>query len=205
MAPTEEPIRVLIVGTDPLARTGLASALRDEAGVEVCGNVTTGRSPRALVLLHDAAALLWDVGPNAESDLPELDVPTVAVAVDEDQASAALGAGARGVLFRDGDGPRMAAALNAVLRGMVVLDERFSEALTREPPPTDVLPEPLTPREVEVLELMAMGLTNRELADRLGISVHTAKFHVNAVLGKLDATSRTEAVVRAARLGVLLL
>jgi DNA-binding NarL/FixJ family response regulator len=205
MAPTEEPIRVLIVGTDPLARTGLASSLRAETGVEVCGNVTPGRSPRALVLLHDAAALLWDVGPNAESDLPELDVPTVAVAVDEDQASAALGAGARGVLFRDGDGPRMAAALNAVLRGMVVLDERFSEALTREPPPTDVLPEPLTPREVEVLELMAMGLTNRELADRLGISVHTAKFHVNAVLGKLDATSRTEAVVRAARLGVLLL
>jgi len=205
MAPTEEPIRVLVVGTDLLARAGLAAALRGEAGVEVCGDVAPGGSPRALLLQHDASALLWDVGPGAGADLPEMDVPAVAVVVDEDQATAALAAGACGVLFRDGDGPRLAAALEAVLHGLVVLDERFSGALTQKPAPAGVLPEPLTPREVEVLELMAMGLTNREVADQLGISVHTAKFHVNAVLGKLDATTRTEAVVRAARLGMLLL
>jgi DNA-binding NarL/FixJ family response regulator len=63
--------------------------------------------------------------------------------------------------------------------------------------------EELTPRETEVLQLLADGLTNKAIAQRLGISDHTVKFHVNAVLGKLGAQSRTEAVVRATRLGLL--
>ena len=67
------------------------------------------------------------------------------------------------------------------------------------------LAEELTPRETEVLELMADGLTNKAIAQRLGISDHTVKFHVNAILGKLGAQSRTEAVVRATRLGLLFL
>jgi two-component system, NarL family, nitrate/nitrite response regulator NarL len=64
---------------------------------------------------------------------------------------------------------------------------------------------PLTPREMEVLQLVAEGLTNRRIAGRLGISEHTAKFHVNAILGKLGASSRSEAVAQAARLGLVLL
>jgi DNA-binding CsgD family transcriptional regulator len=65
--------------------------------------------------------------------------------------------------------------------------------------------DPLTPRESEVLQLMAEGLPNKLIADRLGISEHTAKFHVNAILTKLGAQGRTEAVVRAARLGLIIL
>ena len=68
--------------------------------------------------------------------------------------------------------------------------------------PADLVEE-LTPRETEVLQLLADGLTNKAIAQRLGISDHTVKFHVNAVLGKLGAQSRTEAVVRASRLGLL--
>ena len=63
--------------------------------------------------------------------------------------------------------------------------------------------EPLTPREREVLGLLAEGLTNRAIAERLGISEHTAKFHVNAILGKLGVETRTEAVGEAARLGLV--
>ena len=67
------------------------------------------------------------------------------------------------------------------------------------------LVEDLTPRELEVLQLLAEGLSNKEIARRLGTSEHTVKFHVNAILGKLGAHSRTEAVTRAARLGLIIL
>ncbi len=73
------------------------------------------------------------------------------------------------------------------------------------PSPPDAPAEALTPREREVLQLLAEGLANRAIAQRLAISEHTVKFHVNAILGKLNAQSRTEAVVRAARLGLLIL
>ncbi|HTN52694.1 MAG TPA: helix-turn-helix transcriptional regulator, partial [Anaeromyxobacter sp.] len=73
------------------------------------------------------------------------------------------------------------------------------------PPPLSPLVEPLTPREAEVLSLLAEGLSNRAIAARLGISEHTAKFHVGAVLGKLGAESRSEAVSLAARLGLVVL
>ncbi|HZY06001.1 MAG TPA: response regulator transcription factor, partial [Anaeromyxobacteraceae bacterium] len=71
--------------------------------------------------------------------------------------------------------------------------------------PAPALDEPLTPRELEVLGLLAEGLPNKAIAARLGISEHTAKFHVNAILGKVGAESRSEAIVRAARLGLVVL
>jgi len=86
------------------------------------------------------------------------------------------------------------------------VDEALAEAALRPPLPTPPsLVEPLTPREMEVLQLVAAGLTNRRIGERLGISEHTAKFHVNAILGKLGAQSRGEAVAQAARLGLVLL
>jgi two-component system nitrate/nitrite response regulator NarL len=89
--------------------------------------------------------------------------------------------------------------------GLLVVDDAFGEALVRPLPAADALVEPLTPRETEVLQLLAEGLTNRRLGERLGISEHTAKFHVNAILGKLGARTRGEAIAQAARLGLLLL
>ena len=109
-------------------------------------------------------------------------------------------------LLRDGDGRRMAAALAAIDAGLIVVDEPFVEGLVDSPPAdpvTDDWIDPLTARELEVLELMAEGLSNKEIAGQLDISPHTAKFHVNTILGKLDAQTRTEAVVRAARSGLL--
>jgi DNA-binding NarL/FixJ family response regulator len=86
----------------------------------------------------------------------------------------------------------------------VVLDQAAAEPFfRREAPSTPV--DPLTPRELEVLNLLAEGFSNKLIADRLRISEHTVKFHVNAILGKLGAETRTEAVVAAARLGLILL
>ncbi len=88
----------------------------------------------------------------------------------------------------------------------MTLDESFAGALLRpQPPLPDPLVEPLTPREIEVLQLLAGGLANKEIGSRLGISESTAKFHVNSILGKLGAQGRTDAVVRAVRMGLVLL
>ena len=101
----------------------------------------------------------------------------------------------------------MPAAL-AVAAGHWVLDDAFAAALLSVPElaePRSNVPTLLSPREHEVLELVSEGLSNRDVATRLGISRHTAKFHVNAILDKLGATTRTEAVVLAARSGLLTL
>jgi two-component system, NarL family, nitrate/nitrite response regulator NarL len=98
-----------------------------------------------------------------------------------------------------------------VLHGLCVIDRgQVSAAFTAtdlelETAPPRAVHDSLTAREHEVVQLMAEGLSNKQIADRLGISSHTAKFHVNAVLAKLDASTRTEAVVRALQRGVVML
>ncbi|MBX3012384.1 MAG: response regulator transcription factor [Caldilineaceae bacterium] len=111
------------------------------------------------------------------------------------------------MLLRASEQPVLAAALYAVAAGLTVLDEALTTALLANNPPfPESTPnEPLTPREQEVLDGLAQGLSNKLIARQLNISEHTVKFHVNAILGKLGAQSRTDAVVRATRAGLLLL
>ena len=123
-------------------------------------------------------------------------------------AAQAWQAGARGLLPRNADPAAIAAAAHSLAQGLVVLDRDVAAELLLAAAPdhtADALVEPLTPREHEVLQLLAEGLTNRAIAQRLEISEHTVKFHVNAILGKLAAQSRTDAVMRATRLGLILL
>jgi DNA-binding NarL/FixJ family response regulator len=84
-----------------------------------------------------------------------------------------------------------------------VIDEDLAEDALRPPARPLGSHETLTPRELEVVELLASGLSNKEIAERLGVSFHTVKFHVNAILGKLGAASRAEAVALAAKAGLL--
>lgn len=200
--------RVLIVGEDPLARGGLAVLLMGEPGVEVLGQASPGPGTDAAVAAFQPEAILWDLGVNRRS-LPDGigALPAVVVlAAEEEVAAQALAAGARGALPRDAGAGRLAAALRAAARGIITLDESFAGALLRpQPPISEPLVEPLTPREIEVLQLLAEGLSNKEIGSRLGISESTAKFHVNAILGKLGAQGRTDAVVRAVRMGLVLI
>jgi DNA-binding NarL/FixJ family response regulator len=196
-------VRVFLVGEDPLARQGLAQLLSPH-DVEVTGEGTPADLPDHL---GSSEVVLLDlgVGPGAFPDeLRGLDLPLLVAVKDEARAPEMLGAGARGVVHRDADPRRLARALAAAAEGLFVLDEGMGAALIPDRPGLD-LPEDLTPREREVLDLLAQGLSNRSIASRLGISDHTAKFHVNSILGKLGAETRTEAVVRAARLGLVVL
>ncbi len=201
--------RVLIVGEDPLARGGLTVLLASEPGLTVLGQAAPGAQTQTAVSTLQPEAVLWDLGASPKSvpaELSAVPAAVVALVTDGELAAEALAAGARGVLSRDAGAARIAAALRAAAHGLVTLDERFSGAVLRpQAPVPDSLVEPLTPREIEVLQLLSEGLSNKAIGDRLGISEHTAKFHVNAILGKLGAQGRTDAVVRAARLGLILL
>jgi two-component system, NarL family, nitrate/nitrite response regulator NarL len=200
------PPRLLLVGEDALARAGLR-ALAESSGYVVAAEAT----PAALesVAEDDADAAVWDLGARGALDgLRGLSarLPVVAVLWNDEQAGEALAAGARAVLLRDRVEDRLLPAVTAAAAGLVTLDEALAESVLRpRPVPAPALAEPLTPRELEVVQLLAEGLTNRRIGERLGISEHTAKFHVNAILGKLGASSRGEAVAQAARLGLVLL
>ena len=116
----------------------------------------------------------------------------------------------RGLLSADATGDEIAATLASVSQGMLVIEPRIGRALVATLPLPEIQTaseeeEPLTEREHEVLGLVALGLPNKMIAARLHISEHTVKFHVGSILAKLDAGSRTEAVTRAARRGLLTL
>ncbi len=196
-----DPLRILVVSDDPLARAGLVARLAGRADLTVAGESGAGEAREAAATLAPAA-VLWDLGPaGGEPPHAVAGVAVVALAPEEAAAADALRAGARAVLSRSAGPDAVAAALVAAARGLFVLDPAVARGWIR--PPEDAPDEGLTAREAEVLGLLAEGLSNKAIAARLGISEHTAKFHVNAILAKLGAESRAAAIVKAARLGLV--
>lgn len=198
-----DDIRVLVVANDPLARAGLAALLTGRC--IVVGQVAGDADLAASVDVYRPAVLVWDLGwdpdPAAGMEMDDGLPPVVALLPDDTLAADAWKAGARGVLLRHADAGRLVAALAAVVGGLAVFDPALAAGvpLNRPAPPA----ESLTPREREVLARLAEGLSNKGIAQQLDISEHTVKFHLNAILAKLGAQSRTEAVVQAIRLGLI--
>ena len=124
--------------------------------------------------------------------------PTIVLVSDPntDTSRALLRAGARGVIGRDATRADLDAAVAAVARGYVVV--------TASAPPADGEPSTLTPREREVLDMLARGLSNKEIGRRLSLAENTVKFHVASILAKLDATTRTQAVTIGIRRGLVM-
>jgi DNA-binding NarL/FixJ family response regulator len=205
-------VRVLVVSPSPLARAGMQSLL---AGMEGIATVASCGVAEAAALAAQLVAdvMLLDVGAGDPADLEavaqlaeaEPSLPVVALGGRAGASVQALSLGAAAVLPSEVDRPTLAAALHACAQRLVVLEREDLVSLlrTEEPAPARAagLQETLTPRELEVLQAMARGLTNRQIALRLEISEHTVKFHAAAVLGKLDARSRAEAVARGIGLG----
>jgi len=186
-------------------QSGLSSLLGSEQGFAVVAQAST--LDDLLGAVSSAELMLWDVGPRGPSASARAlleRVPTLALVRDEETALELLRAGALGVLSRGSESERLLAALRALGAGLAVFEPAWLRApLAARAAPRDALL--FTPREAEVLSLMAEGLSNKLIADRLKITDHTAKFHVNAILNKLGAETRTEAVVSAARRGLLML
>lgn len=214
-------LRVLIVAADPLARAGLAASLEQRTDLVVTGQVDGSELP-SVMDVYQPDVMLWDLGwePSTRignglrsaseqvTDWVQAGPPVVALLPDQAAAAEAWAAGARGLLPRDVSADRLAVALAAVSLGLVSIDPVFSIALLpvlHSAPEVAQPIEALTPREIEVLRLIAEGLPNKAIAHVLGISEHTVKFHANALMSKLSAQSRTDAVVRATRLGLIIL
>lgn len=214
-----DDLRVLVVASSPLARAGLTALLDGAPGLNLVGQ-TAGEAELADALdVYRPDALIWDMGWEPLQTLDRLadvtDASVLALVADEaaalEAAAALIGAGVRGLLLQDARTDMLTAALQALGQGMVVLTPAVADSLRADSPlaSSDRAPDPLidalTPRELEVINLIAEGLPNKTIAGKLGISEHTVKFHVNAILTKLGAQSRTEAVVRATRLGLIAL
>jgi DNA-binding NarL/FixJ family response regulator len=196
-------LRVRITGTSSWALQGVAQALQ-RAGPAGAFEVTVapigapapvGPPPDVLVVVQadaTAAAQLARTAPEGLSLLWLGGTPP---------APTAPRRGPTGWLAADADDARLAAAVQALAAGLHVADG--APLLPPRAPAADALPEPLTPRELEVFELLAKGLANREIALALGITSHTAKFHVAQILEKTGAATRTEAVRQGLRLGLI--
>jgi DNA-binding NarL/FixJ family response regulator len=199
--------RVAVLSEDPVTRTGLATLLAATGEVEVIGGAAPGRSEVAGLAVDLADVLLVDAGAPPPGAFPApAGLPAVAVVEDERQAVGALAAGARALVFRHAPAERLAAALVAVYRGLVVVDEALAPWVRAPASAAGSAGEAtLTPREAEVLALLAEGLSNKGIAARLGVGDRTAKFHVESILAKLGAQSRSEAIVIAARRGLVAL
>jgi DNA-binding NarL/FixJ family response regulator len=137
--------------------------------------------------------------------------PVVAL-IDEpsaDWTAHALRSGVKAILPRDSGMEEILAAIQAAHAGLVLLDADVTQNLASRIPAPSAQPAPalddLTPREIEVLRMLAEGVGNREMAARLGISDHTVKFHISSILDKLGAATRTEAVTMGIRMGIILL
>jgi two-component system, NarL family, nitrate/nitrite response regulator NarL len=192
------PARVLVWGDLSLVaalqvRGQSLEAQPAEGGLEVAARL---HRPDVIVLdgREDGLGLLQLKGLAAP-------VPVLAL-VPRGGALEAIAAGASGALSRDASPEAIAAAVHALREGLAVFDRGFLGEVTPAAP-TEAQKDQLTAREREVLGHLAEGLSNKQIAVALEISEHTAKFHVNSILQKLGAQKRVEAVVRAARLGII--
>ncbi len=211
-------IRVFIVAASPLARGGLENLLAAR-GVSIVGRTASLESLFEEIMDVEPDAVLVDAsGENSEAALDALlssdlatEAPVILLA-DHSRpgwTAEALRAGVRAILPSDVSPNHLAAALQAVIAGLVVVHPSELPAVlpaaSAALSPLAELTEPLTPRERGVLQLLASGLVNKEIAAKLSISEHTVKFHVASILGKLGAATRTEAVSLGIRRGLVLL
>jgi NarL family two-component system response regulator YdfI len=210
--------RVLIASISPVVRAGLEAVISSNESLEIIGiwddlgslsQQIIEKDPDVVLLefdrQEDEAAPLWESSGS--------DAAAFVVLTDEwngPWAIEALRTGVRAVLSREASAEEILAAVMAASAGLVVVHpDSMRSLLSDAPGPARLHPEPgldaLTPRETEVLGMIAEGLGNKTIAYRLGISEHTVKFHVASIFSKLNASSRTEAVTLGIRQGLIMI
>ena len=195
-------IRVVVAARSSVVRAGLESVVRSSSSLELAGALDWALINSAE---FEADVLLMDPG----DVLPEQSSQPAVLLLDTSDAalvSAALRSGIRGVISREATPEEIESAIQAVHAGLVAITAgSLTELLRDVRPAAETLTEPLSDRELEVLNLIAEGQSNKLIAHSLGISEHTVKTHVASILAKLGAGSRTEAVSQAIRRGLVML
>ena len=191
-------IPVHILASSAVVRAGLEAVLR------ASGTLSPADEAAADVLLASIAQLTEDwITTLSHYPLP---VVVLAEVPEAPLLAAALRGNIRAVVSPEASAEEIVASVTAAAAGLVTLQPSMLELLAQGARPvSDALDDPLTPRELEVLAMLAEGLSNKLLAYRLGISEHTVKFHVASILTKLQAGSRTDAVMQGIRRGLIMM
>jgi NarL family two-component system response regulator LiaR len=203
------PIRVLLVDDHPVVRQGLRALLSTQEGIEVVGEAADGDAAvTAAERLSPDVVLMDVVMPEMDGvealrriaeSRPQTRVVMLTSYADERRALEAVDAGASGFLLKDASPRDVVSAIRAAHRGEAVLHPAIAAKLLAERRRPPAAHADLTPRELEVLRLIAHGLQNKRIAADLHLSEKTVKTHVSAILRKLDVTDRTQAAMYAVR------
>jgi two-component system, NarL family, response regulator LiaR len=209
-------IRVLITDDHKVVRRGLRGFLELDPALEVVGEASNGLEAVAMannlapnVVLMDLLMPVMD-GIEATKEIrketPDVEVVALTSVLEDASVTGAIKAGAIGYLLKTTDADELCEAIKAAAAGQVQLAPEAALRLMREvrtPESPEALTEALTEREVEVLELIARGKANKQIARELFVAISTIKTHVNNLYRKLDVTSRTQAALYAARIGLV--
>lgn len=210
-------IRIVVADDHPMVRYGIAAVLADVGHISLVGEAANGHELLAMVNETSPDVVLTDLampdlaGVEAIRSLhqhhPSVGVLVLTMHADDDSVFAALRAGARGYLIKGADGTELVRAIESVASGEAVygaaIADRIITWVTSGGSSVAAVPFPeLTPRERDVLDLMAAGLRNHAIADRLALSEKTVRNHVSAVLVKLQVSDRTSAALRAKEAGL---
>jgi len=212
-----DPIRVLIADDHQLFRDGLRALLESAPDTEVVGKAATGREAIDLALESQPDVILMDLqmpdmdGIEATRQIvdanPQINILMLTMFQDEQSVFAAMRAGARGYVLKGAKHDEMVRAIHAVGSGEAIFSPSIAARLvsffaaSRHVIPAEAFPE-LTDREREILDLMARGDSNADIAQALTISIKTVRNHVSNIFGKLQVADRAQAVIRAREAGL---
>jgi DNA-binding NarL/FixJ family response regulator len=201
-------IRILIVDDHPVVCSGLTSMLSAQTGIEVVGSASSGEEALAIIRRDGPDIMLLDLrmpgmdGIGVLNAMGKMEHTTRVVVLTsfekEEDIYRAIRAGAQGYLLKDTTESEMVAAISVVNSGKRYIPRHIAARLADR-----LMRSDLTARELQTLELLAQGSTNKQIAGALGISENTVRHHVNNIMEKLQVTDRTEAVATALRNGVL--